>query len=149
MPVMFGFAGLVTSIALIQTYPIWGFMLMLGLIILFMTRSGLELSSDGKSFRLFRSIFGLKYGKWQQIPFTVVSVLSKSYTESFYSRTNRSISDSNLKHEVYFLSSNHRNKQFICSFQNSNSAVEKAKEIASFCHLKTEKYNPKRISSRR
>ncbi|NUY80304.1 hypothetical protein HUK80_05310 [Flavobacterium sp. MAH-1] len=93
-----------------------------------MTTEGAELDLDAKTYRTVKSLFGIKFGKWQPNPkFDYVSVFSTHETQQVTVVT----ASASFREQLIVLNVFYGNKHFtFYKTKDKTDAMEKAKHIA-------------------
>ena len=60
---------------------IGGSFALIGCLLIVLTKDGMEFSADCRSFRDYYSLFGWRFGRWEQLPF-IVGVTVKYFSET-------------------------------------------------------------------
>ena len=72
-----------------------------------------------------------------------ITKLSRNISRGTLSRSNRRTEDVRIIHSIVLLSSNHRKKIYIESFEESETAIERLKTLSKELNKNIVKYNPK------
>jgi hypothetical protein len=104
---------------------------------------GIQIDVEQNKFREYASIFGIKYGEWKSLDKTpFISIVKGRSGMTVYSRSNRSTSVVDDRYEVCLLNNSHRARVVIQKFENKNTAMNYANEIASKLDKTVVQFNP-------
>ena len=118
-------------------------MILIGIYLAF-SFCGIEFDLAKNAYREYSIYFGIHSGgKWKDLSkLTDMSVLQTRVSETTYSRSNRTTTDSDTFYDVFLLSKTHRTKVFVERFKDKNFAFSKAKELSNTLNKEFKKYHP-------
>jgi len=142
---LFGLGLLLLGILAIQNEIIVGLILLSLSLLLFAFTSGLEINTENKSYRHYKSTFGLKRGEWKPLSkYTAQIILKKTGKRKVLGPSlARELSFSSSEYELYLTDSTHRLRFFIKSFEYPDSARIYARKLFQELNIPLEKYSPK------
>jgi hypothetical protein len=119
---------------------------MLGAFVCF-TYQGIEINIGNKTIRKYTAYFGFKRGQAKDLTaYPFVCIFKSNKTHKMYSRTNRTLSYSEITYDIYLLSQTHKEKILIKIEKGEENAISAAKRIADDIGIKLVQYNPEVIS---
>ena len=116
----------------------------LGLIMLY-AEQGASFKPDEKLYRHYIGLFGLHFGKWESYEnYPDMALLSQRMTTTSFSRSNRQTDQTEVAHELYLLSPDHRKKILAYVFKNLDAAeTDNPKLLADNLGVNFTTYSPK------
>jgi len=139
-----GFVLLLFGVLIIIHEPIFG-LILISLSLLLLTSYGLEIDSEKKTFRLYKSTFGLKRGGWHPLStYTAQIILKKTGKRKVLGpHLAFEMNFSSSVYELYLTDSTHRSRLYIKSFDDADSAKVYAQKLVKTLNLPLENYSPK------
>ena len=138
-----GYVFVVVGVILIIEHPLAGIVIaLLGAFPRFAI-TGVQIDKVNNKYREYISIYGFKRGEWKSLSyFPFICVLSKTESNTTYSRGQVALTDSQRYFFIVLLNENHREKLAIKRLSTEDKAIADAKVIADQLELKFTKYNP-------
>lgn len=128
-----GVVSLACGVILLISGFLYGFILC-GLSFFYLYTDGSEIDFEANSYRTFTEVFGIRYGKWQDLPeIEYVSVFSTTEDVIVRSRSAEAKVQSNVIVVNLFYNGNHRIKAY--TTKKKEKAFEIAKQIAELLKI--------------
>ena len=97
-------------------------LLPIGILIIF-ANEGAQFKPNQKLYRHYSGVWGLNFGKWKSYEaYTDMALLSQRMSASGYSRGNVKLTQTEVMHELYLLTPDHRKKLLAYVFENKDAA---------------------------
>ena len=113
----------------------------------FFTKWGTDIQLSSKNYRHYRSIYGLSWGSWKSYaPFSDIVIQTNRYSGLAQSRTGITTEVSDIRTEVFFMTTDHRHKVLVALAKNVKEAHLIAAELSSQTNMPIKKFNPVRIN---
>lgn len=111
------------------------------------TYSGIIINIKNKTIRQYTSYFGFKKGENKELTlYPFICIFKSNKTQTMYSRSNRTVSYSEMTYDIFLLNQTHKEKILIKVEKEEANAIQSAKEIADNIGIKVVQYNPEVLS---
>ncbi len=124
--------------------PLLSFLLILIILIMFTSQSGIEFSKDKKKYRSYITYAGIIKGKWKNLEnYTGIVIISGKGSKQiwgFYQTS--SINKKEAINKVYLVDKTHHNKMLVANETDSSNAEKFAKSISNEINVPIVKYAP-------
>ena len=117
-------------------------LILVGIIFAFSWR-GIAFNSSNKTFKIFVSFLGIRFGKWQSLEgFPYLSILFKNTGFALHGRSQQKVTLTNRVYEISLMNESHRTRFVVKKFKTDEEAKVEAKKIATNLALKLVIYSP-------
>jgi hypothetical protein len=132
---IFGYVLVFIGFALIVQFLFLYSILIIGIGIKLIFRTGIEFNLDNKKYRTLISLFGIEFGFWKNLPtIDYISVFKTTENKKYGGFTASTVSHNEIIKLIFFYQTN--KKIEIYKTENIDDALKKAKFIAELLNLK-------------
>lgn len=138
-----GYVFILLGLIITVSRPLIGLgLLILGGFVAF-TSTGIQIETKEKKYKEYISYFGLKKGTWNPIDkFKYIAVLSKTLSQTSYSRGQVAMSIKEKAFDICLLSDDHRLKITMKRLKDEGQSIDEAKKLAELLNITFTTYSP-------